>query len=141
MSSVALDPLYDSVTSFNDLAVLTLAAPLPLSSSPFHRVAPACLPATPGDNYAGRHAVVAGWGATQPDSDWWDNNHASNTVQVQYSTVQYSTVQCSADNDLASNTVQEAGVSVITNDECRDLYNTGYHYYNFNLDPYPYIGR
>ena len=92
---MALDPLYDSVTSFNDLAVLTLAAPLPLSSSPFHRVAPACLPATPGDNYAGRHAVVAGWGATQPDSDWWDNNHASNTVQVQYSTVQYSTVQYS----------------------------------------------
>ena len=94
MSSVALDPLYDSITSFNDLAILTLAAPVPLSPSPFHRVAPACLPATAGDNYAGRDAVVAGWGATEPDSDSWTNDFASNTVQVQCSTVQlqYSTV-------------------------------------------------
>ena len=89
VSSVALDPLYDSITSFNDLAILTLAAPVPLSSSPFHRVAPACLPATAGDNYSGRDAVVAGWGATETDSDAWTNDFASNTVQVQYSTVQY----------------------------------------------------
>ena len=65
------------------------------------------------------------------------------TVQVQCSTVQYSTVQYSTDNDLASNTVQEAGVSVITNDECRDLYNIGLEYMGFNSgwNPYPNIGR
>jgi len=51
----------------NDIAILLLVAPVPFSSS----VGPACLP-NPDTDYAGRDALLSGWGATAWKGDGSD---------------------------------------------------------------------
>ena len=60
VSSIAPHPRYNHSTADFDFSVLTLGAPLNLSSA----AAPVCLPASPGSLFTDQLATVAGWGDT-----------------------------------------------------------------------------
>ena len=64
VSTIANDPLYDSITGQNDFSILTLAQPVTFTDT----VSPACLPSDVSQDYAGQEATVVGWGRTDIDN-------------------------------------------------------------------------
>jgi len=58
LSAITDHPNYNSGNLDNDYSILTLATPVEFSST----VAPACLPSSGGNDYAGALATVSGWG-------------------------------------------------------------------------------
>jgi len=58
LSAITDHPDYNNGSLDNDFSILTLATPVEFSST----VAPACLPSSGGNDYAGVLATVSGWG-------------------------------------------------------------------------------
>jgi len=58
LSAITDHPDYNNGNLDNDFSILTLATPVEFSST----VAPACLPSSGGNDYAGVLATVSGWG-------------------------------------------------------------------------------
>ncbi|GAB6025703.1 Serine protease [Chamberlinius hualienensis] len=61
VSSIIINPSYNSRTNHQDVAILRLKSKVAFTSD----ISPICLPSDTSRNYAGQNAIVIGWGATR----------------------------------------------------------------------------
>ena len=106
VDSILIDPLFNSQLQY-DFAILTLTQEATFSS----QVSPICLPADLSKDYSGQVATATGWGIQDYTSTYID----------------YYTYYTSA---TEASTLQEANVTVITNQHCQ----SEYEYIGFSSD-------